>query len=377
MKLATRGIVFPEPNKGTTVDFSDVTTVKELKEKLVDYFVGLCVRCAKLDKDICKFSEYYTCGILEKVLHNYIDLNVKAIDTENKYQLTKFIKSAIVLIEIFEQFERWEDIYADERSKRYFKYTHTWQNSFYVHHLLLKLSEFAHAYQVVNIKRLKRFEILVEGDSEYLALPPIFETLGVIWIGDYVSGHTSVKFVNLEGKDNVQRKKIDTSLKKFREENVTYFIILDNDVKVKQYVADLERQRLIEKGRYLIWKNTFEDNFSENIVLEALQLENPGIIGKVDVKELVRVNSKLHDVGRALDKLLYGKVVGFKFKDYKVKIAQRMSEWVCHDIYQSSVKKPKSKKGQTSKKFTKFVKNLRTITDEIKRLSFEFHMVKE
>ena len=376
MKLATKNLVFQGPNEGDGVDFSKVKTVEQLKETIVYNYVVLCRNCAS--ESFCKFydSSEPPCSILEKVVHNYIDMNIKSIDTENRYSFTEFIKSLILLIQIFYKFENWLGIYVDEGFNWYFESVHPSLNSKYAHDLLVEMSRFVRAHRVVKTERLKKFIIFVEGNSEFEALPPIFDALGVLGVNLDIKN--SVKFINLEGKDRIQKDKIKLILSKLWDEEVSYFLILDNDPNVKQYIEDLKRGGLIEDAQYLIWKNKFEDNFGEESILKVLREESSEIFDKIDISKLKIYNSTKNDIGKSIEHLLREKGIEFRFKDYKVKIAKRLAEWICREIDESMRTSDGSYDGSrtpTSKSFPEFVEKLRKITEEIKRISSEFHVI--
>lgn len=376
MKLPTKNLVFQGLNKGDRVDFSRVETVEQLKEIIVNNYVVLCRKCAS--ESFCKFydSSEPPCPILEKVVHNYIDMNIKSIDTVNQHGLSEFIKSVILLTQIFNGFENWRGIYVDEGFNWYFESAHPRLNSTYAHNLLVEISKFVGAYRVVKTDRLKKFIIFVEGNSEFDALPPIFNALGVLGINFDIKN--SVKFINLEGKDRVQRDKIKTNLVKFREEGVSYFLILDDDQNVKKYIEDLKREGLMEDHHYLVWENKFEDNFGEEAILKVLREENE-VFGKIDIDELKQYNSTKKDIGGSIEHLLRKKGTDLKFNDCKVKVAKRLSDWICREIDESMKTTLGTYDGSrtpTSKSFPDFVEKLRRMTEEMKRISSEFHVIK-
>ena len=240
MKLATENLLFQGLNEGEIVDFREVKTIEELNEIIVQNYVVLCRKCTS--ESFCKFCDVSgpPCPILVNVVNNYIYMNIKSIDTDNQYSLAEFIKSVILLIQIFNRFENWRGIYVDDGFNSFFESVHPRLNLSFAHNLLVDISKFVRVYTVVQTDRLKKFIILVEGNSEFEALPPIFEALGVAGINFDIKN--SVKFINLEGKDSIQRNKIKLILKRYREEEVSYFLIIDNDQNVKDYIDDLKRE---------------------------------------------------------------------------------------------------------------------------------------
>jgi hypothetical protein len=173
MKLATNHIVLEGLNR-EKVDFRKVETIDQLKDTIISNYVVVCRNCAS--DSFCKFYDRSEppCPILERIVRNYVDMNIKSINTENSHSLSEFISSVIVLIQIFNAFENWRGIYADEFYNWFFESAHPGINSFYSHDILKKLSRYLDAYRVVDIEHLKKFIVFLEGDSEYEALPSIF-----------------------------------------------------------------------------------------------------------------------------------------------------------------------------------------------------------
>jgi hypothetical protein len=377
MKLATKGLIFEGLNEGERVDFSDVETVEQLKATVTSNYVVLCRKCAS--EGFCKFhdSSEPPCPILERVVENYVDMNIRSVNTENQFALSEFIKSMILLIRIFNYFENWRGVYVNEHFNWYFESAHPRLNSFYAFELLVEISKYVKAYRVVQTERVKRFVIFVEGDSESVALPLIFEALGVTGINNGIKN--SVRFINLEGKDSVQRDKIKTNLEKFREDEISYFLILDNDSNVANYICDLQRAGLMEDDHYLVWERKFEDNFGEEVILRTLKQEANEVFGKVDLEKLKRCNATKHDIGKSIEYLMKENGASVSFDDYKVSIAKRLSELVCQEIEKSMTTESgiyDFRRTPESKSFPEFVERLRKIAEEIEKISSEYHVIK-
>ena len=368
MEINTKRLVLDGPNRDK-IDFSEVKNIEEYKEFIIDKYVILCRKCAS--ENFCKFytGHQEPCPILVKIVKNYIDMNIKAINVQNSFEIREFTKSIIYLIEIFNIFEKWRVLYVDEEFNRFFESAHPRLNSSNAHNLLVNISKFVQAYRVVGIDRVKKFNILVEGDSEHEALPPIFKALGL----------RDAHYINLEGKDSLQRKKIKEILQIFKEDNVSYFLIFDNDKGVKQYMADLEKEGLIEKDHYIIWPTKFEDNFGEVAILELLKKIEIKTFDKITIEELIECNSTHKDIEKSINYLLHKKGLGVKFKDYKVTMAQKLAKWICKEIGES-MKSPdgihNGRRTPKSESFPKFVEKLRGMAIVIRKIESDFHVIK-
>lgn len=365
MKLTTEKIRLPGLNKGDVVDFSDVKTITQLKQKIINNYVVLCRKCA--GETSCKFYDASepACPVLTKVVNNFIDMNIKSVDTGSHYHLKEFINATILLISLFNKFENWKGVYVDNEFNWYFEGFHPFLNNSYGHNILIELSKFLKAYSIVNINRLKKFAILVEGKSEYEALPIIFNSLGLLGVSP--TNKNKVQFINLDGKDRAQRDKIRIVLNKLREEDVSYFIILDNDDETEKYIDDLAREGLIDKSHCLIWENKYEDNFDEVIILNSLREVAKEAASKIVLDELIKRNHKINNIAKTVDDLLRENEVPFSFAAHKVKLAKNIAE---------SIRGGKIKANASDlPKYTAFIKKLKQVIEEMKKLSTKHHVI--
>lgn len=369
MKINTERLVLDGWNRDK-IDFTKVKDIEEYKKFIIDNYVLLCRKCAS--ENFCKFYIEYqdSCPLLVKVVNNYIDMNIKAINVQNSFEVKEFTKSTIYLIMIFNSFENWRGTYVDEEFNWFFESAHPRLNSSYAHGLLVNISKFVKAYRVVKIDREKKFHVLVEGYSEYEALPSIFQVLG-LW---------NAYFINLKGKDSIQLTRIKDILTKYKEDNVSYFLIFDNDEGVDQYMTDLEKEGLIEKGHYIIWPNKFEDNFGEDAILKILKEIEIETFDKITIEELMECNSTRKDIEKSINYLLHKKEMGVKFKDYKVILAQKLAKWICKEI-EESMRFPdgvhNGRRTPKSESFPEFVEKLRQMAIVMLKIESDFHVIKK
>jgi hypothetical protein len=365
VKLGTKGLKLEGLNKRESVDFSDVETVEQLKEKIIYCYIALwCEKCGA--RNYCKFYDRSeACTILQKVVCNYIDVNLKFVNSEDQGVLREFIRSLVILIDVFSSFEFWQGLYADETLNLYFQDMHPRVNLSLAHALLSELNEFIKANHVVRTERLKSVHFFFEGDSETVALPPILYKLKV--------NRESVGFSNLKGKGRAQKDKLRLALSAHKGHGVTCFLVLDNDSEVRQNVQDLVGEGLLGESHYIIWDKNFEDNFGEELILKTLEEVRPDIKGKISVDELTELSSKGDGVERSIDRLMRSKGIdGFKFQDCKVEVARMLSKLICDEIDQSMQTSPQSYDGSrtpTSKSCPKLVERLTRIAEEVKRVS--------
>jgi len=286
MELGTEHIVLKGLNDGEFVEFKGITTLDELKTHIVNSYFPLCSSCNA--RGHCEYElRREPCQMLVKVLDNFVDMNIRSIDTSNGFDLSRFIEITISLVDIIYNAENLKWMYLDDYYNVYLESVHPKLTLGYVSDLLVDLSKLNQSYRVVKTDRVKKFVVIVEGDSEEICLPSVFDSLDVI--GVIYARRNSVRFVNIKGKDSLQKSKIADILTKYREDDISYFIIMDNDDSVEGYINDLKRADLVSDENYLIWENKFEDNFSEEIIIGLLQQIEPAIFNEVSIAEVVKI----------------------------------------------------------------------------------------
>ena len=375
MELGTEHIVLKGLNDGEFVEFKGITTLDELKTHIVNSYFPLCSSCNA--RGHCEYElRREPCQMLVKVLDNFVDMNIRSIDTSNGFDLSRFIEITISLVDIIYNAENLKWMYLDDYYNVYLESVHPKLTLGYVSDLLVDLSKLNQSYRVVKTDRVKKFVVIVEGDSEEICLPSVFDSLDVI--GVIYARRNSVRFVNIKGKDSLQKSKIADILTKYREDDISYFIIMDNDDSVDGYINDLKRADLVSDENYLIWENKFEDNFSEEIIIGLLQQIEPAIFNEVSIAEVVKINSDKNDIAKSVEKALANKGINLNFDDYKKPIAKILSTSISKELRLSR----NNARGffdanitPTSVTYKDFVEKIRKVTIYINRISKEFHVV--
>lgn len=371
MKLATDKIIMKGLNEGEFVDFSDVTTIEELKKKIMYNYVTVCRKCSAIT--FCKFYDEREppCRVLELLVSNYIDFNIKNINTENYYHMEDFIRSLILLIKFSSSSINWIGGYTDRDLCIFFKGYHSRINSIFPNEILVSLSQYLQSNRYVEVDRIKEFVIILEGDSEEIALPLIFSKLGL-----YTTTGTSflynLRYINIKGKDRLKLDKIRMILKQFREKDIEYFIIVDNDSGVSRYINDLVKEGLIIRKHCLIWRNKFEDNFDEEVVLNCLQ-EIDDVFDNITLTELITENNKIKDIEKTINKLMFEKSIPTQFRYFKIELAKK----ICVKINEI-IEKRKEEENivyDNNIKNECFIKKLNAIVEEITKIYEDYHIV--
>jgi hypothetical protein len=377
MELETKDLIIEGNNEGEYIDFKNVSTISDLKEKIIDNYVTLCRNCAF--EEICKLKPELEipCPLLSKMVENFIITNINTIDVSNTYKLKTFIELIISLIRFFNNSLNFLGIYTDDYFNQYFKSAHPSLNSIFGSKILEGISIFiSNFYKIIEFGRIKEIKIFVEGKSEFEGLPKIFSEFGLFSSLNARLSH-NLDFINMEGKDRIQKNKIEYILNILKKANSDCFIIIDNDENVKQYVDDLIRSNLIERNHILIWQNKFEDNFEEEFILKALQ-EEDSVFNNIDLNELKEENSKRKDIEESINYLLKINEYSIKFADYKVSLANRISLWICKELKASMIDDTGAYNGSREPKsvnFEYFINQIKPIVSKIKEIITDFHIV--
>jgi len=103
--------------------------------------------------------------------------------------------------------------------------------------------------------------VFIEGQSELLAFPIIFNALGY----DYLQ--LGIRLINFQGGS--KHTKLEQYLIYLRDSDVVPFVISDGDKRFKEKLPDWERQGLMKPDNSFVWDKEFEDCFESYILIEA------------------------------------------------------------------------------------------------------------
>lgn len=137
--------------------------------------------------------------------------------------------------------------------------------------LIEKESELKFIKQQLGIRNSDTFGsdyiIFVEGKSEEYAFPIVANALGLTDVGTDVA--KKIRVMNLEGNGIIG--KLEEFLEYLKDSDVGVFLIADGDKKVKNFVEDFVRRKILEKENYKIWDKEFEDTFESKRLVEAMK----------------------------------------------------------------------------------------------------------
>jgi len=147
------------------------------------------------------------------------------------------------------------------------------------------------------------YTVFIEGDSEEIAFPIIAKTMGYSEMG--VGPGYQVRLFNLKGSGKVHR--LEQFLDYLKTSDTTPFIIADGDKEVSQKVDDFVRMRLINENSIKIWEKEFEDLFSNELIIQAMQkiAESNGFQFNLTSENLNEERSKNKKVANILQQHLH------------------------------------------------------------------------
>lgn len=124
------------------------------------------------------------------------------------------------------------------------------------------------------------YVVLVEGETEDLALPLIADSMGYDFVG------MGVKIINIRGKGKVS--KIEEYLRYLKDSDVVLFVVADRDKQVAKKIDDWVKAGLLSKENYHIWDLEFEDSFGHERIVKAMRklAEEHGFQFDLDAEQL-------------------------------------------------------------------------------------------
>jgi len=306
-KLNTDNVKVYWPSHNGVYNFSSIRNIAELKQFFRNHIVK-CRECGLANE--CKYfkkSEGDTCTALITLAYNFIDATLYCFNLDNPYDVKIFIDAVIRFIDLNYYFQNWRGIYLDENLTHYFRGLHLNNHKVYSKEILEHIARFITDLNSLIGTARPKFIILVEGDSEEVALPILFRKNQFFIYEDY-------EIINLKGKDTIQRQSIKEILKNFKTQNIISFLILDNSTSTKSFIDEIVKKGLIEKEHIIIWKKDFEDSVLIKFSVPLLQK-----IVKVtlDINRIRRYKVKQKNIVKALKKYIHVNKLNIDVDSYK------------------------------------------------------------
>ncbi|MBC8500225.1 MAG: hypothetical protein H8D38_00480 [DPANN group archaeon] len=364
-------------SEGNIVDLGDVKNLEELKRKIIDEIeFPYCKNCGFHPKcPIPENEKYDNCKLLEGVINRYIDMNIKSISYKNKYSLVEFVRSCYYFAHMSKDFLDLIGIYTDDHWNWFFESDHPHMNSLFSHKILIKLSKYIDSIRNVETRRLKKFSILVEGESDEIILKSILKSLGVLGIDFDIKN--SVKFFILESKDRAKKDKIRSHLKRFRELDSEYFMFLDKDA--EEIVNELIKEGLINKETVFFFENELEEEYPLNELIIKIESIKPELKDIFDIED-IKKELKNKPLKKILSDVAYKQNKSFNLDGVKIQLAKLFSEDISKELGESIIDDTGCHRGDwtpKSKNYSQIVEKIRPLVDKIKKISTAYFVVKK
>lgn len=141
--------------------------------------------------------------------------------------------------------------------------------------------------------------VFIEGESEEVAFPIISESLG------YDLTAKGITLVNIKGSGKAT--KLEEYLRYLKDSDTTPYVILDGNKEIKEKLQDWERDGLIQKGNWTVWDLEFEDCFTLDVIVEAMNdvIKEQGAKFQLTYQQLEKEGKQGKSVVKSLQKILY------------------------------------------------------------------------
>ena len=145
-----------------------------------------------------------------------------------------------------------------------------------------------------------RLLLIVEGPTEYEAIPKIAEAMGINF------DQLGIRILPLKGAGETAKRRIEKLLEYLAFPATIPYIIIDNHPNVERNLKRLEEAKLIPPNHYRIWKKEFEeDNFSDEEVLQQIvqQAKKRGFDLKISTETIEKERQAKRKEGKPIPHL--------------------------------------------------------------------------
>jgi len=368
-----------QDKEGNQIDLSKIKTTEDLKNAIIyEIEFPYCKNCGFYS--MCPYkcnTKEYTCMLLDKVVRRYIDMNIKSIDYNNSYYMEEFIKSCYYFAHMSNDFLNLLGIYTDDYWNRNLESRHSSMNSLFAHKVLVGLSKYIETNRNVNVNRIKKFIILVEGECDRIIISSVLKSLGVLGIDFDIKN--SIRIVSLEGKDKLRKKEsIKDYFKRFRELETDYFLFIDEDA--KKEARELITAGIIKKGQIYYFRRELEEEYPLKELIQNLEEICP------ETKGLFKISDIKSQINRERLKNILKKIANNDSKHFditknsvKTELAKRFSKKISEELERSVIDSSGCHRGDwtpKSKNYKRLVERIRPLANKINKISTDFYVVR-
>ncbi len=236
-------------------EFEERGLSNELVDRWVPYYE--CHKCGR--SDYCKFTiqhEYVKhkfkdiqCGVVVKVINNFIDQTFHLLTTYKKDQLQKYFNGLYYFQKFIYQSELETGMFLDKDMLDWYG-EHSPQNYGHVLYIRHYLDELGKNFRELNEFGATKGILMVEGKTEEIFINRLISN------GDFSAKQFIVQ--SYDGKNNKSEKKIKMLIEKNREVGYEIFIQGDKDGNDINFFQNHIKNGLISEDHTFQFKHDFE-----------------------------------------------------------------------------------------------------------------------
>jgi hypothetical protein len=309
--------LYPLELKG---EFDKESLANKLVERWIPYYE--CHKCGRAD--YCKFTiphkyvdnkfQDIQCGVVVKVLRNFIDQTFNLLDKYNKEQLQKYFDGLYYFQKFIYQTELETGMFLDKGMLDWYREfsPSNYGHILYIRHYLDKLGE--------NFMELSEFGatkgmLLVEGETEKVLINRLISN------GDFSDKQFIIQ--SYEGKKNKSEKKIKILIERSREIGYDIYIQGDKDGENINFFQNHINNNLIEENHTFQFSYDFETSIPKILLYDIL---NTLKIIDCDSEEFIH---KVADKKQSINKTIFEEFE-IDLNKYKVDIADKLGIIIRH-----------------------------------------------
>lgn len=250
---------------GLILDLTECVNVREVKSKIIDYFIPLCSKrksAHQYCRSIIKGSGEESCPLQVKFLSNYLEATVRFIPKKSSYHVKRYLEYILYVLKLVDSFNQWQGgvwnkgilKWQGEASFRFDKY---WFND-----INLALANVISCYSSIEPaeKSYYRYKVFIEGVNDKRALQEVSSK-----IGSYVFDE-NLEVLGGEGESKNNIRYITHLIR----EGTDVFLLLDNEGNWYKHIEKgLISKGVITKDQILKFDKALEDSFSSDTQFKA------------------------------------------------------------------------------------------------------------
>jgi hypothetical protein len=207
------------------------------------------------------------------------------------------------------------------------------------------------------MERRYKFRLLVEGDCEAENLPRIINALELPF---YISKDD---VFNIKGAGELSKNRIELILAEYIKNNISTYVIMDNDSGTRKRLEDLVRMNLLDSNHVYIFKKAFEDSFPVEAIVRSLRMMPELELEYISSEQIKRILLSEKLLVKEIDRIQIESKSAFRLSDYKLKFSNLLSINLI-ELYEE---------GKLKRKRTEILTLLRKITKLLDQERKEFY----